>query len=585
MTAPRYNLLDEPHIRVLPLGLLTLPGLLAALARDEVEGFPALRPHQVPLWHMFLVQLAALALHGAGETAIPADEHDWKRLLRGLTTRNFPDDEPWCLLVNDWTKPAFMQPPVPPGVDLEKTIQSPDALDLLITSKNHDLKQAVARDGTVEDWVFALMTQQTGGTYDVQNAHTIRTGNIYAPRVCMGLAPMFPNRPMNQFPRPGAWFHRDVQTLLKYRSSLDEMPLDYQKKGEVGLTWIEQWQNGESLQTSNLDIWFIEACRRIRITSDERSIYARKKPERTPRVVGPCVEKTNDSHAKKKSNKNERVVRIKDPWTPEHKTDNKVFTLTEKGFSYKDLVKILFGENDSQNWTLPILLEPSKDDLNNYDNLFIVAYGLAGKRDKAGTLGFHSRILPLSGKVSRALGPKRAELHQLAQNQMKAIAEFNVALREALISAAEKGSKSNKDKDHEEEGNEDEGNKDKGRKGKGTRIKKKLDIYTLTACGHLDRYADSIFFERLWVRFEAQELGAKALHTEEEEFTRLLWDRTQKIFAEALPAMPCTGLFRHRAEARARQKLKAAIRKKYPDLFTPATTPDTDQENADDASR
>src|SRR6266481_7133165 len=40
---------------------VSLPGVLALLARDEVEGFAALRPHQTPAWHMFLVQLAALA--------------------------------------------------------------------------------------------------------------------------------------------------------------------------------------------------------------------------------------------------------------------------------------------------------------------------------------------------------------------------------------------------------------------------------------------------------------------------------------------------------------------------------------------
>lgn len=67
-----YNLLTQPLIRA--HRQLTLPGLLAALARDEVDSFPALRPHQGPSWHMFLAQLAALALRRSGKTEIFEDE-------------------------------------------------------------------------------------------------------------------------------------------------------------------------------------------------------------------------------------------------------------------------------------------------------------------------------------------------------------------------------------------------------------------------------------------------------------------------------------------------------------------------------
>src|SRR5690606_14356660 len=165
-----FNLLAQPIISAAPLGPLTLPGVLAALARDEVDDFPALRAHQGMFWHMFLVQLAALALHGAGETEIPEEEETWRRLLRGLT-KDFPDDEPWCLVVDDWAKPAFMQAAVPSDLiiigpsgnklfkfpsksEVEKTVYSPDALDILITAKNHDLKRDTARGAEAEDWLF-----------------------------------------------------------------------------------------------------------------------------------------------------------------------------------------------------------------------------------------------------------------------------------------------------------------------------------------------------------------------------------------------------------------------------------------------
>src|SRR5664280_2434079 len=96
-----WNLLTTPLLRALPVGWVTLPGMLACLVRDEADSFPALRPHQAPAWHMFLVQLAALGLHRAGIDVLPETEAEWAKVLRGMTPE-FPNDEPWCLAVEDW---------------------------------------------------------------------------------------------------------------------------------------------------------------------------------------------------------------------------------------------------------------------------------------------------------------------------------------------------------------------------------------------------------------------------------------------------------------------------------------------------
>ena len=98
------NLLVDPVIHAAPRGMLTLPDVLAALARDEVDSFPALRPYQAPVWHMFLVQLAALALSREGSRNIPEDGASWAAALGGLTA-GFDADEPWCLTVDDPSKP------------------------------------------------------------------------------------------------------------------------------------------------------------------------------------------------------------------------------------------------------------------------------------------------------------------------------------------------------------------------------------------------------------------------------------------------------------------------------------------------
>src|SRR5690606_28169634 len=234
-----FNLLAQPLINTAQLGPLTLPGTLAALARDEVDDFPALRAHQGMFWHMFLVQLAALALHRAGETEIPQDEETWRRLLRWLT-KDFPGDEPWCLVVDDWSKPAFMQAAVPDGVKVESPIPSPDALDLLITSKNHDLKQAVARGAKPEDWLFALISLQTGeGFGGAGNYGIARMNGGSSSRPMLGLAPLSGSGERSMTPRPGAWFHRDVRVLLDPRDEgLDETKIEHALSGSVRLTLL-----------------------------------------------------------------------------------------------------------------------------------------------------------------------------------------------------------------------------------------------------------------------------------------------------------------------------------------------------------
>ncbi len=138
-TPVRFSLLDEALISIGRGRQVTLPGLFAAMARGEEVRFPAMRPHQRPAWHMFLVQLAALALWHGGQSEPPEEEEAWRALLRVLTP-DFPDDEPWCLVVADRRKPAFLQPPDPGGLKWSP-VATPDALDMLITARNHDLKQ------------------------------------------------------------------------------------------------------------------------------------------------------------------------------------------------------------------------------------------------------------------------------------------------------------------------------------------------------------------------------------------------------------------------------------------------------------
>ena len=113
-----FNLLTEKLIRFDPLRRqvrdgLPAGGLLHALMADEVEAFPALRPHQRHAWHAFLVQLGAIAMERDGCAVPPSSAGEWERIIRALTPGcpDYEADQPWRLVVDDIKKPAFMQPP------------------------------------------------------------------------------------------------------------------------------------------------------------------------------------------------------------------------------------------------------------------------------------------------------------------------------------------------------------------------------------------------------------------------------------------------------------------------------------------
>ena len=141
------NLLLEPMLPLRrcdrELAKASLPQLLEAMGTDAVDGLPFMRPHQRHPWHVFLVQLAALALHRARETEVRHPAERWVVMLRALTAK-WPDNSPWRLVVEDLANPAFMQPPVQKDtlVDFRRIIVTPDDIDVLITSKNYGIKQA-----------------------------------------------------------------------------------------------------------------------------------------------------------------------------------------------------------------------------------------------------------------------------------------------------------------------------------------------------------------------------------------------------------------------------------------------------------
>ena len=529
------NLLTEPVFRVEPLGCLTLPGLLAALVRDEVDSFPALRHHQFHSWYMFLVQLAALAMHGEKLEKAPPDEDKWRDLLRGLTSC-FHEDEPWQLVVDDYAKPAFLQPPIEKG-ELGKRMTAPDELDLLITAKNHDIKQRVAVESEIEDWIFALMSLQTGEGYSGKNNYGIaRMNGGASSRSMVCLAPLDKKNNKLIAPRWGTWFNRNLRILIETREqqlgNYSHLYLDQKDRNRngIGLVWLEPWKTDQQIKINELDIWFIEICRRVRLVYEEGRLTARMGTSNKSRIMG--------KHLK---------GALGDPFAPVNKTeDRKSFTISEGDFGYRQLTHFFSGD-----WELPLLAEPAPFEKEG-ESLALVCAAIS--RGNSKTFGFKTRIVPMAGKVVKALGSHKEALHKLASSQVDDISKFSGALAYALKLAAVNG-------DNER-----------------TKSIKGTPDYVRNAHSSLHQYADSIFFKYLWAQLAEQDKGEKALETIKHDLHEQLWQRTQEIFIQALPALPCASLFRPLAEMRARQILRYKIGRYFPDIFQKKTKTTEEEE-------
>ena len=530
-----HNLLTEPLIRFETSDGLergSLPEVYAALMADRVESFPALRAHQEPAWHMFLAQLGAIACHREGLSEPPADAGAWQKIICRLTREAFPADEPWCLVVDNWSKPAFLQPPVPEGVTLkDEPIIAPDALDMLITSRNHDLKQAVASASEADDWLFALVSLQTmegygGGQGKLQGI--VRMSNAYASRFHISLSPL-DEKSRTDSATSGGKLRRDIWRMLQSRSALKKrFPVACDSESGIALTWIVEWPEAQPLNISDLDIWFIEVCRRIRLSKNDRVVTARTGGSKGKRI-SPLL----NPESEKKS-----FLATGDFWAPLNRANGVPFHLNaDNSMGYEVVVKLL-GED----WELPFstVLDPSEIDARK--NWLLVLAAVAHGQNETG--GFKFRVIPLKGRVARGLGPKRKELHQLATEQISEIKKIKAVLTDAMGIFGRGGI-------YWSEIPKDNRNKE------GERQCKRAHPYR----DRLDDVADREFFEALWKRFEAEQHG----DTDDAEAARRafllpLIDTARDLLEEGLANIPCPSIRRPRAEARARRWFRSQLR-------------------------
>ena len=231
-----------------------------------------------------------------------------------------------------------MQPPEPEGIKYTGLATAADQLDMLITSKNHDLKQAIAEMAELDEWAFALVSLQTSEGFNGSGNYGVaRMNGGSSSRVCMSVTPL-PDESVTS--TPGLRWRWEVAKLLRLRESeLREWgSLDYAAEGGRSLLWQFPWPEGNQLQFDELDIWFIEICRRVRLSAAGNRIVAQVGTSKGTRIDAKSVSGV-----------------VGDPWAPVNVKEGKTLTLGEQPLSYRLLSKLLFGEKDTHDWRLPVL--------------------------------------------------------------------------------------------------------------------------------------------------------------------------------------------------------------------------------------
>ncbi|MCS6900706.1 MAG: type I-E CRISPR-associated protein Cse1/CasA [Myxococcales bacterium] len=472
MPEPIHNLLSEPLFRVAcgtTSSTTTLPGILAALSRGEPLEFPGLRAHQQHPWHAFLCQLGALASHHHLAHEFPGEEAPWRDALLQLTDSQ---QEPWCLVVHALDRPAFLQPPVPEGLLDEKRfseISTPDELDILVTSKNHDVKIAPSRAPTLEQWIFALVALQTFQGYSGGgNQGIARMNGGYGSRPHVGYLSDF---------GAGARFLRDAKLWLRTRPNLLQK-YGYDENG-IGLLWQEPWDGNQSLPLDRLDPFFLEICRRVRFALHGKRLLAYRALAQVTRIDA-------------KQNKGNTG----DLWTPLKQKDQEALSVQERGFHYTLTSRLLFGED--------FLPPPAQEDLPSTAPLFWLGQVLS--RQQGLTAGYHERIVPIPLKIRSIFQNRDAwsKLGQQAKDRVQMAGDARLKLLGMSLRVLLQGGPDKVD-------NEDR------------RTDRWLDAFDLEV--------DHIFFEHLWSATSLKPEEAK--QTWRQTLVDLAWKLLQQATHEA----------------------------------------------------
>ncbi len=505
----KYDLLTEPLISVRSQTRevkLSLPGVLEILGRDQDVTFPALRRYQSHAWHAFLVQLAVMALYRGSEGNPSQPAHRWRDLLLQLSDGN---GNAWCLVVEDLSEPAFMQPPVPEGTTANwRSIPSPGALDVLVTAKNHDVKAQLVPNAAAEHWALALISLQTmQGFLGAGKWGVARMNGGFGSRPCVTFA---------RSPGPADRFQRDTGILLRRRDELVSEAWPYESSGGKVLLWTEAWDGESSYALSDCDPYFIEVCRRVRLQQRSAGLSAVGVGTKRPRVEAKEFNGVTG-----------------DPWTPVLCDGEgvKALTVSSSGFNYSLVRDLLFSGEYTHGMTWR--------QVNETGDMYFLASVVT--RGQGKTEGYHERRFLVPALVCSMMGSPDGR-DRLARDSGRQVSIAEVVrkevLRMALLTAVQ-GAPEGKLKQEDQ------------------RPCKWLSSF--------DKEVDSIFFERLFCQLDMDDDEAA------DAWALNLIDIARQQLNDAINSVAQASIRSYRIQSTAYGVFFGCAKKHFPDLFEKRT--------------
>ena len=360
---------------------MNLPTLLTLAVDSQIYDLPLLRSHQMQAWHCLLAQLAATALGATEIYDLPTTPPGWRQALLNITQGL----DSWDLVGERPDQPAFLQPPVTDEAGLRKIkdkgrseYRTPDGLDLIYSSKAHDVKPDIDLEGDPASWLYALVDLQTAQFYSgnaLYGVSRMRTGQSSRPFISL--------TPSLDF---GTHLTRDIRALLEHPDLTGP-------SGRPTAVWELPWtgKKEETLDPEELAPLYVDTCRRVRLIYQKGKILAVYATSESPRVT-PGLD-------------------TGDPWAPMDPKRGKPMDLQEGGFTWRQMCNYISGKR----WQWSTLMHPSQEELASPKTSYIIARSFSRSQGKMHN--HYQYIIPLSKETMEKIA--RPEGKEEFQEEIK----------------------------------------------------------------------------------------------------------------------------------------------------------------------
>lgn len=421
------HLLTDPVFHVTTTGghrAVSLPDLLTLLGDDAIESIDHIQRHQQDAFYVFLASLAAMAIarfpHHADPNPWIQPPDFWRDRLRRLADPW--GDTAWQLIQDDWSIPAFLQPPLTdsgsPIVMNDDTliIHSPDSLDYIRSAQNHEIKNQRGYTAPIDQWIYSLISLQTFANYRGRGHH----GNFRA----VGARNVIE---VTRSLRFGLRWQDAVRRLLTYRdeyiaSFLTDSP------SLIPLLWLVPWKNDHSepqdshasqIPATLLDPLAIEVCRRVRLRRTDKGYEAIELTSQHKRVNSQTVHN--------------------DPWNPlkygkNTDTPNAFVLRNSQGFTASILSQLIFAQGG---WHPAAMQIPCPDWPDG--DLWFTASAVAYDSQKHQSAGYHNVAIRIPHTVVNDIfggTASQASWGALSQSLINRAGDIHQILEQTLTQAA-----------------------------------------------------------------------------------------------------------------------------------------------------